>query len=375
MLACGSALPPSPVLSAVTDHLWLEAEVGGYEAADDRANELDGVYDSIARLIGARRHEIAIMENATAAWCQAFYSTQFAPGDRILTCEAEYGANFVAFLQRARRDGLVIDIVPSGDDGAIDLHALESKIDDRVKMIAITWIPTNGGLVNPAREVGAIARRHDIPYLLDACQAVGQMPVDVEELGCDFLTATGRKFLRGPRGTGFLYVRAERLSSIEPVVIDHFSARWTAPDRYRLRSDARRFENWENAYALRAGLGTAVEYAMAIGLQAIQDRTWALAAYLRQSLAGLPGTQLRDLGSQQCAIVTWTTNGLEPQATVRRLRERNVTIGTSGPGSTLIDATERDLSMLFRAAPHYYNTEDELDALVQAISDELPTPI
>ena len=374
LLACGSALTSTPVLNAVTDYLSLESEVGGYEAAQDQAQMLDGVYDSVAKLIGARPDEVALLENATAAWCMAFYSTPFQPGDRILTCEAEYGANYVAFLQRAKRDGIVIDVIPSGANGAIDLEALETMIDERVKMIAITWIPTNGGLINPAKEVGTIARQHGITYLLDACQAVGQMPVDVAELGCDFLSATGRKFLRGPRGTGFLFVKADQLQTMEPVMIDHFSAEWVEPDRYQLRPDARRFENWENAYALRAGLGAAVDYALDLGLEAIQERAFGLATYLRGQLNNLPGTTVRDLGFQQCAIVTWTTDGLEPQATVKNLRDNGVTIGASGPNSTLLDSTRRNLPVMFRAAPHYFNTEDEIDRLIVALNNEIREP-
>ncbi len=371
LLACGSALTSSPVLDAVTDYLRLESEVGGYEVAQDQVEMLDGVYDSVAKLIGAQANEIALLENATAAWCMAFYSTSFKPGDRILTCEAEYGANYVAFLQRAERDGIEIDVIPSGSNGAIDLDALETMIDERVKMIAITWIPTNGGLINPAKEVGAIARRHGIAYLLDACQAIGQMPVDVADLGCDFLSATGRKFLRGPRGTGFLYVKTERLETMEPVMIDHFSADWVEPDRYVLRPDARRFENWENAYALRAGLGVAVDYATDLGLEVIQERAFGLATYLRGELNNLPGTTVRDLGSQQCAIVTWTSGDMEPQATVKKLRSNGVTIGASGPNSTLLDSRRRNLPVMFRAAPHYFNTEDEIDCLISALANEI----
>ena len=207
LLAAGSALMPQCVVDAIINHTHLEARFGGYEAKAAQADALDGVYESVAGLIGANRHEIALMENATVAWCHAFYALPLEKGARILTCEAEYAANYVAFLQRAKRDRLTIDVVPSDASGAIDLDALESMIDERVGLIAMTWVPTNGGLVNPAAAVGKIAKKHRIPYLLDACQAVGQMPVDVTELGCDFLSATGRKFLRGPRGTGFFICR------------------------------------------------------------------------------------------------------------------------------------------------------------------------
>lgn len=238
----GAGLMPNSVLQAMTGYLTREAEIGGYEAAAEAAPVLDGVYDSVARLVGAARDEIALVENATVAWQLAFYALAFRPGDRILTARAEYAANYVAFLQVARRTGAVIEVIPDDADGVLDPAALERMIDGRVRLIAMTWVPTNGGLINPAEEVGRIARRHDILYLLDACQAVGQMPVSFETIGCDVLTATGRKFLRGPRGTGFLYMRRALLQSLEPAMIDHFAAPWVAPDRYALRPDARRFE-------------------------------------------------------------------------------------------------------------------------------------
>ena len=367
LLASGSGLMPQPVVDAITDHLTLESQIGGYEAAAQQAEYLDGVYDSIATLLNAHRDEIAVHENATASWSQAFYSLPLSSGDRILTCEAEYGANYVAYLQRAKRDGIIIDVIPSGADGAIDLDALRQMIDEHVKLIAITWIPTNGGLVNPAAGVGAIAHDHNITYLLDGCQAVGQMPVDVQELQCDFFSATGRKFLRGPRGTGFLYARRSMVETIEPVMLDHFGADWTQIDTYELRSDARRFENWENSYALRAGLRVAIDYALALGLDNIQTRSWQLARYLRDALLAIDGCQLRDIGTDQCAIVSFTIEGLDPQATALRLRADGICIGSSTPAGTRLDAEARNLPVVFRAAPHYYNTEAEIDDLIAAL--------
>lgn len=365
--SAGAGLMPDRVLSAITDHLELEARIGGYEAADAESERLEAVYGQIATLIGALPEEIAMVGNATLAWDHAFYGLELKPGDRILTAEAEYAANYIAFLQRARRDGLIIDVVPSDDSGALDTDALEAMIDERVGLIAMTWIPTNGGLVNPAEKIGEIATRHGIPYLLDACQAVGQMPVDVRALGCDFLSATGRKFLRGPRGTGFLYVRKALIETFEPVMIDMFSAEWVDRESYSLRGDARRFETWENPYALRLGLGEAARYACSLGLSAIQKRAWALTDRLREALDRIPKVTLRDTGREQCAIASFSIEGADPTVVAAALRSDGINISVSRRSSTRLDAEARSLPDLLRASPHYYNTEDEIDRFVAAI--------
>jgi selenocysteine lyase/cysteine desulfurase len=363
----GSGLMPVPVVDAMIGYLRREAEIGGYETADENAARLDAVYDSVAGLIAVSRDEIALTENATVAWQMAFYALPLRSGDRILTARAEYAANYVAFLQVARRTGATIEVIPDDADGVLDPQALERMIDERVRLIAITWVPTNGGLTNPAAAVGRIARAHGIPYLLDACQAVGQMPVDVTALGCDMLSATGRKFLRGPRGTGFLYVRRALLHRLEPLVIDHFGAPWVAADRYELRPDARRFETWENNYAARLGLGIAVDYARAIGIEAIAARCRLLADQLRGGLAAIPGVTVHDLGRHPAAIVSFSVRGIAADAVKAHLTEAAINVSTSTPSSTLLDATARGLPIVVRASPHYYNSEDEISRLTTAI--------
>lgn len=368
LLACGSALMPKSVVDAVVSHTQLEAEIGGYEAQARQSDLLDRVYRSVAGHIGASPREIALMENATAAWCHAFYSLPLKPGSRILTCEAEYAANYVAFLQRAKRDDLKIEVVPSDESGALDLTALAGAMDDDVGIVAITWVPTNGGLVNPAAEVGQIAKAHGVPYLLDACQAAGQMQIDVEELGCDFLSATGRKYLRGPRGTRFLFVKDTWLDTLEPAMIDHFGAPWVARDRYKLRDDARRFETWENSYALRAGLGAAIDYADQIGIDQIQDRVSLLADETRQALSEVSSVKVRDLGQAPCGIVSFSIDGCEPQPIVQQMAASGYAIGASSPSSTRLDSERRNLPTLLRIAPHYYNTEAEVRGAVECLA-------
>lgn len=353
-------------------HIDLESEIGGYAAADREADRLESIYGSVARLLNAAPDEIALVENATVAWQMAFYALPFRKGDRILTAEAEYAANYVAFLQVAKRTGAIIDVVPSDASGELDIDALERMIDERVKLIAITWVPTNGGLVNPAAAIGRIARARGIPYLLDACQAVGQMAVDVEAIGCDMLSATGRKFLRGPRGTGFLYVRKSLLQQLEPPMIDHFAAPWVSRDEYRLRDDARRFETWENNYAARLGLGAAVDYALTIGMGPIEQRCRLLSHRLRSGLASIRGVTTRDLGRRPSAIVSFTVDGHEADAIVKSAAAAGIIIGASDPASTRIDAEVRALPPLVRASPHYYNTEAEIDRLIDHLARLAP---
>jgi cysteine desulfurase / selenocysteine lyase len=363
----GAALMTTGVLSTVVNHLNLEAEIGGYEAKAREMGRIEGVYGSIARLVNADPREIALAENATVAWQWAFYAQPFAPGDRILTTTAEYAANYLSYLQVAQRTGAVVDLIPDDAEGRLDPHALESMIDKRVRLIAITWVPTNGGLVNPAAQVGRIANAHGIPYLLDACQAVGQLPVDVAQLGCDMLTATGRKFLRGPRGTGFLYMKRALVERTEPAMIDLYGATWAGANSYRLRPDARRFETWESNCAARLGLGTAIEEALAIGIPRIERRAKALAASLRTLLSDVPGITVRDLGPDPAAIVTFTLDRLDAATVAARLAECGINVSVSTPSSTPIDGALRQLPDLVRASPHYYNTEAEIQRLAKAV--------
>ena len=365
----GAALQPQPVLDAVLDHLRLEAEQGGYEAARLADAALENLYHAAARLVGGKPREVAFVENATRAWDMAFYAFDWQAGDRILTAEAEYASNYIAYLQVARKYGVEITVVPSTPEGALDTDALAEAVDDRVKLIAITHVPTNGGLVNPAAAVGEIAKRHTVPFLLDACQSVGQMPVDVDAIGCDMLSVTGRKYLRGPRGTGFLWVRESLIDRLEPPFLDLHAAEWTAPDRFEMRNDARRFENWECNVAGKIGLGVAIDYASALGLEAIWARIQLLADGLRNLLAALPVVTVRDIGAVQGGIVSFTADGHEPQDLVEALRARAINVSNSGRTSTLIDMDARGLDAVVRASVHYYNTEEELDRFQDALAD------
>src|ERR687898_3341646 len=355
----GAGLMPRPVLDAAQSYLTLEAEIGGYEAAERENAAIERFYEAAAELLGCDTDEIAFVENATRAWDMAFYALPIASGDRILTARAEYPSNVIAFLQVAERTGAVVEVIPSDETGQISVEALQGMIDDRVKLIAITHVPTNGGLVNPAAAVGKVARAAGITYLLDACQSVGQMPVDVGAIGCDLLSTTGRKYLRGPRGTGFLYVRRELGQRLQPPFLDLHAADWVAPDRYEIRGDARRFENWETNFAGKIGLAAAIDYARGWGLAAIWNRVRSLAARLRAELEEIPGVTVRDIGAERCGIVTFTADGIEAEQVQQALAEHSMNVTISTVESTRFDMEARGLNEIVRASVHYYNDEAE----------------
>ncbi len=363
----GAALMPTPVLNATIAHLQLEAQIGGYEAADAARPAIEHVYDAIATLINCSRDEVAIIENATRAWDQAFYSIPFQLGDRILTAMSEYASNYIAFLQITKRTGAIVEVIPNDTHGQISVEALRNAINERVKLIAITHVPTNGGLVNPVAEVGKVAREHGILYLVDACQSVGQMPIDVQHIGCDMLSATGRKYLRGPRGTGFLYVRQSILDQLEPPFLELYSAQWVSASLYELRPSVRRFESWETNYATKIGLGVAVDYTLQWGMDTLWRRIKTLAYTLRTQLSPLPGVIVRDRGVTQCGIVTFTVEDKTPDEIEHALKNMHINVTVTSRASTLLDMDARGLTSMVRASVHYYNTEEEVERFCRAV--------
>jgi selenocysteine lyase/cysteine desulfurase len=267
----------------------------------------------------------------------------------------------------AARAGARVEVVPDDEHGQISIAALRRMMDERVRLVALTHVPTNGGLVNPAAEVGQVAREAGVPFLLDACQSAGQMPLDVEALGCDMLSSTGRKYLRGPRGTGFLYVRRIWIERLDPPFLDLHAATWTARESYEVRADARRFENWESYVAGRIGLGAAVDYALGWGLDAIRGRVTALADTLRTRLAALPRVTVHDKGAVRCGIVTFRIAGEEPAAVQRRLRAAGINVSFSTAGNARFDMEPRGIASVVRASVHYYNTDEEIDRFCAAL--------
>jgi cysteine desulfurase/selenocysteine lyase len=363
----GASLMPQPVVEAVIGHVQLEAALGGYEAADRQLAATERFYGAAADLIGAQPDEIAYAESATRAWDAAFLAVPFQAGDRIITAQSEYASNVIAYLHLAKRLDLAITVIPDDESGQIDLAALVAAIDGRTRLIALTHVPSTGGLINPAAAVGRIANQAGVLFLLDACQSIGQVNVDVTAIGCDMLAVTGRKYLRGPRGTGFLYVRRAALERLTPPILDYGAATCTGRDTYEMRPDARRFECWEASIAGKIGLAVAMDYANAWGLPAIEGRVTALAEGLRARLAETPGVTVQDRGSQRCGIVTFTVAGLDPVALKAGLAAVGMNVSVALQQATRYDLEARRIGSMLRASVHYYNSEDEVDRFVDAV--------
>ena len=363
----GASLPPDVVVDTVVDYLREEAIAGGYETEYKYREQLANAYTAIARLINAEPDEIAIVENASTAWCIAFNGIDFKAGDEVITSEMEYVTNIIGFLNAEKDSGVKIKLIPNDENGNFSLVELENAISPKTKLIAVTHIAsTTGGMV-PIVEIGKIANKHNILYLVDACQSAGQVPVDVKEIGCDMLSVTGRKYLRAPRGTGFLFVKKEIQDKLKPLFMDGFSAPDVRLAGFNLRNDARRFELYEKNRALTLGLGKAVEYALTIGIDRVWERIQLLATALREKLAGIGGITVHDFGAEQCGIVTFTVNGLDAAQVKNHLAQKHINVSVGKAISTLYFMNKNNLTNVVRASVHYYNTKQEINT----ICDEL----
>ena len=368
----GCALPPAIVTDTMVSHLRLEEAIGGYEAYSQARDRVAGVYASAGALVNVPIERVALVESATVAWDRGLQAIAFSdplePGDRMLVSGSEYASNVLPLLQLARRTGATVEVIPDGADGSVDVEAMGDMLDERVRIVSVNHAPSQNGLVNDVVAIGDMLRMHGSPawYLVDACQSVGQLPVDMGRIGCDVLSATGRKFLRGPRATGFLVVSQRMLDDLEPFPLDLHAATWTTLDDYELAEGAARFESWEKAYAALLGMGAAIDYALACGIEPLADRIGLLAQRARAGLAEIPGVTVRDRGSVQSGIVTIRVD--DPAGVVAGLRGRGINTSLSTPDYSRIDFGRDQAPGLVRISPHAYNTEAEVDRAVATIA-------
>jgi selenocysteine lyase/cysteine desulfurase len=369
----GAALQPRVVTDAVLSHVQLESEIGGYEAAAAVRGPLDECYRALAGIVRAAPRNIAITSSATAAYSRALSAFDFQPGDRVVTTRADYLSNRIMFEALTARGGIQVveaDDLPGGGADPDSVRALLRAA--KTRLVALTWVPTFGGMVQRAEEVGAACADAGVPYLVDGCQAVGQLDVDLAAIRCDFLAATARKFLRGPRGIGFLAVSDGALDrGWHPLHVDMRGANWTRPGAYEPYEGARRFEEWERPHALALGMGAAARYALEQGVPRTAERAHALASDVRRRLSSLPGLRSLDHAERLSAIAAFDCEGLDADSLVRMLRERGVNTSAQGADENAVALERLGARSLLRISPHYYNDASDLDALESALRELL----
>jgi cysteine desulfurase/selenocysteine lyase len=367
----GAALPTSATLSAMVDHLRLEADLGGYEAAATVGDRLTALRASLATLLGAEAGEVVVTGSDTQSWMKALWGFVLGGGvvrgQRILIDRIAYDSHYLGLRQVCEFTGATIEVIPSESDGTVDLDALATALaTDGTALVTLTHVGTHRGLVNPVAAAGVVCRRVGVPFFLDACQSIGQLPVDVRSIGCDVATGTGRKWLRGPRGTGLLFVASEFAERMHPPGIGSTAVVWDDDDHFSYRGGADRFLDFEVPYA-HLGLGVAIDHTLSLGVDVIAVRVDALAEGLRSALVGIEGCAVHDGGSRRSGIVTFTVEGSRPADIAAAARAAGINTSVSEAFGAPLDMTAPRPTAVVRASPHYYNTLDELDRLVEVV--------
>jgi selenocysteine lyase/cysteine desulfurase len=373
----GAGLMPNVVTQVQLDHIKLESEIGGYEASALKAAEIQNFYIQCAKLFNCKPTNVAFTASATDSYTRALSSIPFKEGDIILTDNDDFVSNQIQFLSLQKRLGVKIIRINNAPIGGVDLNDLEEKLKKyQPKLLAITHIPTNSGLVQPVVEIAKIYNDYSQQngektwYILDACQSAGQMKLDVEVLKCDFLSITCRKFLRGPRGTGALYISDKALDAgLEPMFIDMRGAEWIEKDKYKQQPDAKRFEDWEFAYSTVLGTASAIEYCLNIGEDKIWQQVKHLSGNLRNQLSQLDRVRVLDNGPEVCGLVTFHVEGSDPKYIVSELLKRKINVVPSYRAFGIIDFDEKGVDWAIRASPHYYNTKEEIEIFINSINE------
>ncbi len=368
--ACG--LLPDAALHAMHGYALREQALGAYGAARQVQAEIEQLYQGIAATIHAQPQDIALTQGNSDGWSLVVSAMDWSGGGRILAPRSEWGGNLGILMQLSAQCGVQVEEIPSDADGAVDLEALETLLRTPASLVVLTWMPANSPLVQPAEAVGALCAQAGVPLLVDAAQAVGQWPVDVRQLQCAALTAPGRKWLRGPRGTGFVYVHPDFLPRLRPLTADHFSRPWQTGNTWTYRADARRLEQSEASVALRLGLGAALAAWNALGMERIHGEIQKRADWLRDGLDCLPGIRAHRSGRHASSgIVTLECSRHDAAALHRGLQERGVEAALSPVAFTPWDMQARGLSAVLRLSAGHDTAWGSLQYCLDALAEVL----
>lgn len=368
--AAGAGLMSDGVMSAIVGHLRTEQEIGSYEAANLVAPRIEQAYEDAAELLRCDADEIAFHDAATTGLRVVFDALRLGAGDTVVAPRSSYVSQALRLLSMQRHDGVTLKIIENAPDGRMDLAELEDVLAGTPNaVISAVHVPTSSGLVEPVAEIGVLARRYGARYVLDATQSVGQIDIDVRQIGCDVLVATGRKFLRGPRGTAFTFVRRGFLDGIAPWAPDVRASVWNDSSAWTTTPGARCLETWEAAIAGRVGLGVALREALDRGMSATESHIGLAAARLRERLGAIEGVTIADPPAATAGIVTFVVAGLASRDVSAELRARAIDTIAIPASHAQWDLGERGLDAVVRASAHVYNDESDFDILVAAVAE------
>lgn len=351
--AAGLMLPE--VAEITIGHLRREAEIGAPSAATEASDTVAHGYRAAAELIGATVGEVAFVESGNRALAALIQSAGLRPGDHVLVDRTCWGGTLDMLVSYP---GVVVDVMPVDAHGRVDVDAARRQADSRTKLIVLTWCPATCGIFNPAEQIGVLAAELDAFYIVDACQVVGQRPVDVAKLRCHGLAASGRKWLRGPRGTALLFASRGYLEATSPFMADQFG---------RPRLDARRYETGEAYVAGRVGLSVALQAVLTIGADVIALQLADMAQRVRDRLNAVPGIAIAEQGPDLASFVTINVAGLSATEVAARLAHNGIAVSVPDRPYAPLDMEARSLTSVVRIAPHLFTTGSDVDALVEAL--------
>lgn len=348
----GCSFITTSTLDAVVKQLRHEQEMGNAVADLMSSADRSSVYKLAAQTVGANEEDVALTDSHTTGWAKSLQTISLNAGDVILTNRSEWGGNLSSLQKLAHLHGSSVVVMPTTAYGSVCLKSLAALMSKSVKLISVSWIGSNGGHVEPVAEIGELAQAHGVPYFLDASQVVGQMPVNVQHIGCDVLTAPGRKWLRGPKGTGFMYLRPEFLEKCQETAQADSAADSSTP------LTAKYFEVSSASVPLQMGLLAALAQLEQVGVETIQKQILTRSQYLWERLQGIPGVNCICPVAPQHGLVSFNVVGHPATAVRQKLMGIGIEVAANLATFTPLDMHERQLDAVVRASPHACTTID-----------------
>jgi cysteine desulfurase / selenocysteine lyase len=369
----GAGIMSTKTYEVIINYLKLEREIGAYHAAAKSKTLSDNFYINAAKLINANSpSEIAYMDSASRGWNMIVYGTPLKKGDTILTLSSEFGTNLITLFNYAKLNDFKVCVIKCDINGSFLIEEIENKLKEGAKLIAISHAVAHGSIINPVEEIGKLAKKYGAYYIVDGCQTVGQIKVDVQSIQCDAYMTTGRKWLCGPRGTGFLYVKSS--SQMRTTQLDLASADLIFDDnlnliRIEVRNDAKQFELWEKSFANLLGLSSAIEECLESKIEVISVKIQELSNKLRFAASSNENIKLIGKTISLSGILGFYLDDYSKESYVQNEFDKfDLRISTMSDWDCPMHFPKNGANKIFRLSPHFYTDNDTIEKACEIIS-------